>query len=84
MIPMAQTRSTKRIFSYDEAITTFPFVRDLTAAAVRNAERLVQIQMRDIGAEIAGLRQPDQRVQISTVRVDLPAGGMNDCADLDD
>lgn len=31
----------KRIFSYDEAITTFPFVRDLTAAAVRQIEALV-------------------------------------------
>jgi len=41
MIPMAQTRSTKRIFSYDEAITTFPFVRDLTAAAVRKIDELI-------------------------------------------
>ena len=34
-------RSTKRIFSYDEALSTFPLVRDLTAAAVRQIESLV-------------------------------------------
>ena len=38
---MTQNRSGKRIFSYDEAITTFPVVRDLTAAAVRQIEALV-------------------------------------------
>ena len=31
----------KRIFSYDEAVNTFPVVRDLTAAAVRQVESLV-------------------------------------------
>ena len=30
----------KRIFSYDEAVNTFPLVRDLTAAAVRQIEAL--------------------------------------------
>ena len=30
----------KRIFSYDEAVNTFPVVRDLTAAAVRQVEAL--------------------------------------------
>jgi len=38
---MTQKRSTKRIFSYDEALETFPLVRDLTAAAVRHVEALV-------------------------------------------
>jgi hypothetical protein len=38
---MTQKRSTKRIFSYDEALETFPLVRDLTAAAVRQVEALV-------------------------------------------
>lgn len=38
--PMAQRRSAKRIFSYDEALSTFPAVRDLTAAAVRKVEAL--------------------------------------------
>ena len=31
----------KRIFSYDEAVNTFPVVRDLTAAAVRQVEALL-------------------------------------------
>ena len=39
--PMSQQRSSKRIFSYDEAISTFPTVRDVTAAAVRQIEALV-------------------------------------------
>jgi hypothetical protein len=30
-----------RIFSYDEALSTFPAVRDLTAAAVRRVEALM-------------------------------------------
>jgi hypothetical protein len=37
---MAQRRSSRRIFSYDEALSTFPAVRDLTAAAVRKVEAL--------------------------------------------
>jgi hypothetical protein len=41
MPAMSQNRSGKRIFTYDEAITTFPVVRDLTAAAVRQIEALV-------------------------------------------
>jgi len=31
----------KRIFSYDEALNTFPLVRDLTAAAVRQIDALL-------------------------------------------
>lgn len=40
---MSQKRrtSSKRIFSYDEAISTFPVVRDITAAAVRQVEALI-------------------------------------------
>jgi hypothetical protein len=30
----------KRIFTYDEALTTFPLVRDLTSAAVRQIDAL--------------------------------------------
>ena len=37
---MAKRRSGKRIFSYDEALSTFPVVRDLTAAAARQIEAL--------------------------------------------
>jgi hypothetical protein len=37
---MVKKRSGRRIFSYDEALSTFPLVRDLTAAAVRQIEAL--------------------------------------------
>ena len=52
------------------------------AAAMRNAEGFVQVEMADIGAVIAGPRQPDLRVEIGAVQIDLPAMGMNDVADL--
>src|SRR3984893_7235911 len=38
---MADNRASKRFFSYDEALATFPTIRDLTAAAVRRVEALV-------------------------------------------
>jgi hypothetical protein len=34
-------RGSRRVFSYDEALSTFPVVRDLTTAAVRRMEVLV-------------------------------------------
>lgn len=38
----------KRIFTYDEALATFPTVRDLTAAAVRQMEAVInQVASRD-------------------------------------
>jgi hypothetical protein len=37
---MSPKRRSKRIFSYDEALSTFPVVRDLTAAAVRQVDSL--------------------------------------------
>ncbi len=38
----------KRVFTYEEALATFPTVRDLTAAAIRQIESLVnQVQSRD-------------------------------------
>ena len=40
--PMTKKHSGKRIFSYDEALITFPLVRDLTAAAVRQIDALTQ------------------------------------------
>ena len=33
--------SSKKVFSYDEAISTFPFVRDLTRSAVKQIEALI-------------------------------------------
>jgi hypothetical protein len=37
---MTKKQTGKRIFSYDDALNTFPLVRDLTAAAVRQIEAL--------------------------------------------
>jgi hypothetical protein len=37
---LTPNRRSKRIFSYDEALSLFPMVRDLTAAAVRQIEAL--------------------------------------------
>src|SRR5258707_1983491 len=54
------------------------------AAAVRNAERLVQVEMADIGAVIAGPRQSDLRVHVGAVEIDLSAMAMYDVADLAD
>jgi hypothetical protein len=42
------SRADKKIFSYDEALATFPVIRDLTAAAVRQVEALFnRVQSRD-------------------------------------
>ena len=38
---MARKSINRRIFTYDEALETFPLVRDLTTAAVRQVEALV-------------------------------------------
>ena len=54
------------------------------AAAMRNAEGLVQVEMADIGAVIAGPRQPDLRVHVGAVEIDLSAVAMHDVADLAD
>ena len=37
---MAKKQLGRRIFTYDEALNTFPLVRDLTSAAVRQIEAL--------------------------------------------
>jgi hypothetical protein len=55
-----------------------------SAAAVGDAEGLVQVQVRDVGAELAGRGDADQRVQIGAVQVDLAAVPMNDFADFAD
>ena len=44
------------------------------AAAVRDAEGLVQVEVRDVGAELARPGQADQRVEVGAVDVDLAAG----------
>ncbi len=54
------------------------------AAAMRNAKRLVQVEMADIGAVIAGPRQADLRIHVGAVEIDLAAMAMHDVADLAD
>ena len=55
-----------------------------TAPAVRNAECLVQVQVRNVRAEFARRGEPDQRVEVRAVDVHLAAVGVNDVADLAD
>ena len=52
------------------------------AAAVRDAEGLVQVQVADIAAQIAGARQADHGVHVGAVDIDLPAVVMGDLADF--
>jgi hypothetical protein len=51
---------------------------------MRDAERLVQVEVRDIGPELARLGHPDERVHIRAVDVDLTAGVVDHRADLAD
>ncbi len=53
-----------------------------TAAAVRDAERLVQVQVADVGADRRRTRQPDLRVHVGAVHVHLSAVVMDDGADV--
>jgi hypothetical protein len=53
-----------------------------TAAAVRDAKRLVQVQVADIGAEVARPAQPHLRVHVRAVQVDLTAARVDELADL--
>ena len=54
------------------------------AAAVRNRERLVQVQVADVGADRGGAGQPHLRVHVRAVHVDLAAVLVHDGADLAD
>src|SRR4051795_3388497 len=53
-------------------------------AAMGNAERLVQVEMADIGAVIAGPRQAHLRIEVGAVEIDLSAMAMHDLADVAD
>ena len=59
-----------------------PYARP--TAAVRDAERLVQIQMADVAAELPRPRQTDQGVEVRTVDVHLAADIVHRRADLGD
>ena len=53
-----------------------------TAAAVGDAEGLVQVQVAHVGADGAGAREAHLRVHVRPVHVDLAAVGVHDRADL--
>lgn len=50
---MARRHSGRRIFTYDEALATFPAVRDLTKAAIRQVEA--------VGASLGSHEEMDSR-----------------------
>src|SRR6202030_1728540 len=54
------------------------------AAAVRNAEGLVKIQVAYVGADVARTREPDERVEIGAVEIDLAPARMCARTDLAD
>ena len=55
-----------------------------TAAAVRDAERLVQIEVRHVGAELARRGKADERIQVRAVDVHLAAVLVDDGAEPSD
>ncbi len=52
-----------------------------TAAAVRDAEGLVQVQVADVGADVARAAEADLGVHVGAVHVDLAAVRVDDVAD---
>ena len=55
-----------------------------TAAAVRDAERLVQVEVADVGAEATRPGDADEGVEVGAVDVHLAAGRVHGVADLTD
>ena len=54
-----------------------------SAAAVRDRERLVQVQVRDVAAEVAEAREAEQGVEVGAVDVHLAAGVVHGLGDLE-
>ncbi|MCY1406433.1 hypothetical protein D9M71_217000 [compost metagenome] len=54
------------------------------AAAVGNAEGLVQVHVRDVGADIRRARQAHLGVEVGAIHVHLPAVAVDNLADLAD
>src|SRR5262249_42618571 len=52
------------------------------ASAMRDAKGLVKVEMADVSAIPSRLRQPDLRVEIGAVEIDLSAMGVNDAANF--
>src|SRR5258708_10743895 len=55
-----------------------------TAAAMRDAKRLVQIQMANVGAVIAGPAETDLCIHVCAIHVNLSAMCVHNVADLAD
>ena len=55
-----------------------------TAATMRDAEGFVEIQMANIGSEIAGAAETDLRIHIRTVHVNLTTSGVDEIANIAD
>src|SRR5690242_11757854 len=55
-----------------------------SAAAVRNAEGFVQVQMADVGADVAGTGETDLGVHVGAVHIDLSAVGVDNVANFAD
>src|SRR6185436_18504601 len=53
-----------------------------TTTTVGDAKRLVQVEVTDVGAELARLGETDHRVEIGAVHVHLSAMAMDDLAQL--
>ncbi|MCY1517305.1 hypothetical protein D9M68_519800 [compost metagenome] len=53
-----------------------------TAAAMRDAEGLVQVEVADVGTDVAGAGKADHGVHVGAVQVDLAAVLVHDLADL--
>ena len=53
-------------------------------AAVGNAEGLVEVEVADIGTDVAGAGQTDLGVHVGSVHVDLATVAMDHCADVCD
>jgi len=53
-----------------------------SAAAMRNTESLVQVQMADIGADFRRAAYSDLCIHVRAIHVNLSAVGMNDPANL--
>ena len=51
-------------------------------AAVGNAKSLVEVDVSDIRAEIAGPAQSDHGVHVGAIEIDLTAVGMHDIASV--
>ena len=52
------------------------------AAAMRDAEGLVQIEVAHVSANVARPREADERIHVGAVEVDLAAVGVGDRADF--